>query len=99
MKDGLIHPAQVAEGLRFGENPSAIEDSSQSFTSQSMPTSEVILFPDPLPTIEDMTDQLILESLRRFDDNRTHASQAIGMSRKGLINRLARIMGDQNGPA
>jgi transcriptional regulator with PAS, ATPase and Fis domain len=31
MKDGLIHPAQVAEGLRFGENPSAIEDSSQSF--------------------------------------------------------------------
>lgn len=50
-----------------------------------------IIFPETLPTVDQCTDSLIIEALKRCGGNKTRASQIIGMSRKGLINRLAKI--------
>lgn len=57
----------------------------------SLPEKNSFFFPDPLPTVDELTDALILEALDRAGGNKTQAAAVIGMSRKGLLNRLNRM--------
>lgn len=47
-------------------------------------------FPELLPKVDEMIDELILEALRRCEGNQTQASKMIGMSRRGMISRIKR---------
>jgi DNA-binding NtrC family response regulator len=73
-----------------------VETHLNNFTSSNQ-TVQGITFPNPLPTVDNTTDALILESLKRNDGNKSRAALTIGMSRKGFINRLAKIKGEEFG--
>ncbi len=47
-----------------------------------------MLFPDPLPSLEDISRKLIKEALDRTHGNRTLAARMIGVSRQTLHRRL-----------
>jgi DNA-binding NtrC family response regulator len=57
--------------------------------------SAAITFPDPLPTIDQATEALIDEALRRVDGNQTIAAPMLGLSRAALNVRLARRKKDR----
>jgi two-component system response regulator AtoC len=44
-----------------------------------------------LPTLEEVEDSYILEVMAVFNNNKSRASRALGMSRQGLIERLKRM--------
>jgi ActR/RegA family two-component response regulator len=46
----------------------------------------------PLPSVDEVTDAVILAALERTDGNLTHASQMVGLSRSGLAKRMAKRM-------
>jgi DNA-binding NtrC family response regulator len=47
-----------------------------------------LVFPDPLPTVDEVREQLIAEALRRTHGDLVAASQLLGMSRWGLSKHL-----------
>ncbi|MCB0277550.1 MAG: sigma-54-dependent Fis family transcriptional regulator, partial [Calditrichaeota bacterium] len=49
-----------------------------------------MLFPEQLPTLREMEQQLISEALKRTDGNQRQAAELIGLSRRALNNRLSR---------
>ena len=50
----------------------------------------IIAFPQVLPTLRQVTDQLIEEALRRADGNQTRAARQIGITQQALSSRLRR---------
>ena len=52
--------------------------------------SPTLQFPTRLPTLEEVTRQLVLEALRRSDGNRAAAARLLGISRQALHQRLQR---------
>jgi DNA-binding NtrC family response regulator len=46
--------------------------------------------PDPLPTLEDATNQIIREALKRFNENQSLTARALGISRQRLARYLKR---------
>ena len=49
-----------------------------------------IIFPQELPSVKQVTDQLIEEALRRSGGNQTRAARQIGITQQALSNRLKR---------
>ncbi len=47
-------------------------------------------FPDPLPTLESASQDLIQEALRRTDGNKARAARMLGVSKQALHQRLRR---------
>lgn len=47
-----------------------------------------IKFPDPLPTIREVTDELVAEAMRRAGKNQTKAAALLGISQPALNKRL-----------
>ncbi len=87
--------ANSGEGMNATIKPAPMQKDEGTVSRPSnldqITNSRSLIFPDPLPTIEGCTDQLITEAMHRFKNNKTKASEALGMSRKGLINRWAKI--------
>ncbi|MGH1366177.1 MAG: sigma-54-dependent transcriptional regulator [Calditrichia bacterium] len=52
---------------------------------------EQLQFPLVLPTLKEIDALLIAEALKRADGNQTIAAQLLGLTRKALSNRLARL--------
>jgi len=50
-----------------------------------------VLFKERLPTLKEVEQRLIAEALQRADGNQTIAAQLVGLSRRALAGRLARI--------
>ena len=46
--------------------------------------------PARLPTLEESEKALILRALAETEGNRTHAAEALGLSRRGLLNKIKR---------
>jgi len=72
------------------EEPSSLPIKEEAIPEVSNNTNHVI-FPQVLPTVDECTDQLIKEAIARNNGNKTKASEMIGMSRKGLINRVTKM--------
>ncbi|MFW5783647.1 MAG: helix-turn-helix domain-containing protein, partial [Spirochaetota bacterium] len=58
--------------------------------SAGLPVDPVVVFSEKLPTIEEATDQLIDEALRRSDGNQSAAARLLGVSPSAVNKRLYR---------
>jgi DNA-binding NtrC family response regulator len=72
----------------FREHLSPVSDPQESVISTSrmasLPNADAILFPESLPTSEEALQALILETMRRCDNNQTLAAKSLGISRQTL---------------
>jgi DNA-binding NtrC family response regulator len=59
-------------------------------TSENLSAVTAIVFPEQLPTMKEVEQTLIEETLKRADGNQTIAAQMLGLSRRALNNRLRR---------
>lgn len=55
---------------------------------EGAPAAAPISFPDPLPTLTQIQDQLVGEALQRSQGNQTLAAQLLGISRQALNKRV-----------
>ena len=51
-----------------------------------------IVFPDPLPTLAQTSDELVQEAMRRSDGTQTVAARMLGISQPALSKRLKRMV-------
>lgn len=49
-----------------------------------------------IPTLEEVEKQVVLATLKRFDNNKTEAAKALGITRKTLHAKLKRYAGETN---
>lgn len=57
---------------------------------QPLPASKGIVFPDPLPTLKEITQSLITVALERSQGNQSQAAKLLGISQQALHQRLKR---------
>ena len=58
--------------------------------TEPSPAATEIIFPDRLPTLKEVEQILIDETLKRADGNQSVAAQMLGLTRRALNNRLRR---------
>jgi DNA-binding NtrC family response regulator len=58
--------------------------------TEASPAAMEIIFPDRLPTLKEVEQILIDETLKRAGENQTVAAQMLGLTRRALNNRLRR---------
>jgi len=66
------------------------EDDAQNF-EESQDIQEFLEKIEVLPTIEDLTNSLILASLKRNDNNQTYTAKSLAISRQGLLNKIKKL--------
>ena len=86
-KSGVLSLESFKEKIHFmpkGERvPSGQKPECSSETAE-------MIFPERLPTIKELEQSLIMETLKRAGGNQTIAAQMLGLSRRALNNRLRR---------
>ena len=83
-KSGVLSMASFKKVIL--EDPS--DEESQEYSSKKQLADLLQAMPDPMPTIKDMTTELIAEVMRRSGGNQRIASALLGISRHTLMRRL-----------
>ena len=69
--------------------PVRYSDAPASETAPEMALGTDILFPDPLPTMDQTVQELVQEALRRSGGNQAAAARMLGISRQAMHQRLS----------
>ena len=85
------HRARVLSMERFINHIAPEAPRTAPSPAQETPPTAEMAFPETLPTLQEMTDRLICEALRRTDDNHTQAARLLGMSRPTLSRRVKQL--------
>lgn len=79
-ESGVLSLDTFKEKIQFTETPKELNPENN----------DSINFGEILPTLEEMEEKLIIEALKRADQNQTIAADLLGISRRALNNRLHR---------
>ncbi len=85
-KSGVLSLESFKEKIHFVPKGEQVPSGQKECSSG---TAEMI-FPERLPTIKELEQNLIMETLKRAGGNQTIAAQMLGLSRRALNNRLRR---------
>ena len=66
------------------------KDTSPASTDSLQTSASGILFPEPLPTIDEAVDALIDAAMKYHENNQSATARTLGITRQGLISRLKR---------
>ncbi len=72
----------------FKESKSQSVDSSPSDESGEKPQ---VIFPDRLPSLKEIGDLLLIEAMRRSDNNQSIAAQMLGVTQQALSKRMKKM--------
>ena len=87
------HKSGVLSLESFKENILPRQKGQQDLSGQEpecYPVAASVIFPERLPTMKEIEQMLIEETLKRAGGNQTIAAQMLGLSRRALNNRLRR---------
>lgn len=95
-RSGSLVPDYFREKLgKVGHNEGAGSETVVSpcdTAQQSSP--QQMVFPDKLPNLEELGQQIVHEAMRRANGNQTIAASMLGITRQGLAKRLKKIESD-----
>ena len=83
--------ARSTMGDGDGSSPALLPESLEALGTETPSTALAEApFSTRLPTLEESEKALIVQALSQTDGNRTHAAEVLGLSRRGLLNKIKR---------